>query len=189
MRWRRCQALPPRDCERWSRHQVAWASPRRAMVAVIVFQTRCGSALSRHEQPAEGKPQIPIGAAKRRYWRHSYPTPIALRGGDPSEPRVARRRPIIVPAGLIVRLPRRYARGKAGLSVPETSDGRCGRSHNCIDTKKAAKRLAGLRKRRRRAPISLSVEGYHGPLSYGPGWRRLWRSDATSAPRSPSRAT
>jgi hypothetical protein len=37
--------------------------------------------------------------------------------------------------------------------------------------KEVAKRLAGLRKRRRRAPISLSVEGYYGPLSGGPGWR------------------
>ncbi len=30
------------------------------MVAVIPSQTRCGSALSREEQPAEGKPQIPM---------------------------------------------------------------------------------------------------------------------------------
>ena len=42
--------------------QAARASPRRAIVAVMPFQIRSVSALSRHEQPAEGKPQTTMSA-------------------------------------------------------------------------------------------------------------------------------
>src|SRR5215207_2676007 len=65
----------------------------------------------------------PIGATKRRHRCRSFPTPIALRGGDPCEPRVARRRPIIVPAGPIVHVPRWFARGNTALSVPKITNG------------------------------------------------------------------
>src|SRR5215212_3040067 len=65
----------------------------------------------------------PISAAKRRHRCRSFPTPIASRGGDPCEPRVARRRPIIVPADSIVHVPRWFARGNTDLSVPKITNG------------------------------------------------------------------
>jgi hypothetical protein len=211
MRWRRCQALPPRDCERWSRHQAARASPRRATVAVIAFQTRCGSALSRHEQHRpRGSPTYRCRQRPRRAGQTDR-APAGTSGVSSVQSCAPRH----APADRTARAPPAAVR-QWGLTIywcPNMSDvqtschpearrisalssirsrparffacglrmtprsrdtltnGRCGRSHNRIDTKEVAKRLAGLRKRRRRAPISLSVEGYHGRLSYGPGWR------------------
>src|SRR5215213_680016 len=60
----------------------------------------------------------PVRTAKRRHRCRSFPTPIASRGGDPSQPREVRHRLIVVPAESIVHARHRYARSTHSLLVP-----------------------------------------------------------------------